>query len=483
MHCDTNRTQLHSGHGTCRSRLASLFNPGGLQIRMPPLSSLRRRRHPVFDWLRVASLSFIAACSTPQLQVDGQFNDWPNATDHVVVQDSTLWIKLHTAGQAVNLQQLDEPMHVRIQLEDPATQTIELAFSPEPNGMGVGMTRMHADGRREVMSPYELDVMFAPTVASNRFELTVDLATLLTGETDVVVTIPSREPIKVRVHPPSAHHAARIPSRAHDALRIVSWNVQFGELLKQRDRSAAILQALAPDVLLLQELVDDQTSTALCDFLNEALGTEPEPWQAAASPIGTRLRSMVAARSDDQTSRQTTIMLEGEPIRVALLHVRWHDRLWLAGSIHLQCCGGIDGPEDATRIAQVAAINEAIDRMNTTIPCAGAILGGDLNLVGSDTPLRMLIEGRDPSGDDALIAEGMQLDGTSAVTWSDVNSRFTPGRLDWIVYTGSSLQPSRSFVLDCTDLSVDTLEQHGLRCTDTAAISDHLPLVLDVVIR
>jgi endonuclease/exonuclease/phosphatase family metal-dependent hydrolase len=483
MHCDTNRTQLQSGLGECRPRLASLFYPGGLQNKMPPLSSLRRRRHPVFYWLLATCISCVTACSTPKMQVDGLFTDWPDATNHVLADGSTLWIELRTEGRPVNLQQLDEPMRVRLRLDEPAPQTIEIEFSPEPGGMGVGMSRMHADGRLEVMSPYELDVMFAPTVAADRFELAVDLAPLLTTATDVHVSVPSRKSATVRVNPRPADRSARIPPRADDALRIVSWNVQFGELLKQRDRSAAILQALAPDVLLLQELEDDQTADALCAFLGDTLGTDPAPWQAAASPVGTRLRSMVAARSDDQTSLRTAILLDGEPIRVAMLHVRWHDRLWLAGSIHLQCCGGIDGPEDATRIAQVAAINDAIDRMSSETPCAGAILGGDLNLVGSDTPLRMLVEERDRSGHDALIADGLQLDDRSAVTWTDVDSRFTPGRLDWIVYTGSSLRQTRSFVLDCEDLSADALERHGLHHADTASVSDHLPLVLDVAIR
>ena len=484
MHCDTNRTQLRSRTGECHPRFGTLFSPGGLQNKMPPLSSLRRRRHPVFCTALFALLSCLASCGRSHLTVDGRFDDWPDAPCRVVVEDSRLWIDLRTDGQPVNLQQLPEPMQVRVELDDGATQTIELTFSPEPGNMGVAMNRVLRNGRRESGSPYELDVMFAPTTASTRFELVVDLSPLMKSDGVVrLLDAPCDEFIEISDHPTPRIGSANIPTCEEDAIRIVSWNVQFGELLKQRARAGSILQSLDPDVLLLQELEDDQTTAELCTFLDETLGTDAGSWHATASPVGSRLRSMVAVRAAKPSAPTNPITVDGEPVRVAFLPFFWRQRLWLAGSIHLQCCGGVGGPQDDTRIAQSAAINDEVDRIMASGNFAGVIMGGDLNLVGSETPLQMLIEGRDRNGDDAMIADGMQLDGRSAVTWSDATSRFTPGRLDWLIYTGSSLRQSRSFVLDCEDLSPESRSRHGLQPTDTAAVSDHLPLILDVSIR
>lgn len=490
MHCDTNRTQLQSDSGIRRARLASLFYPGGLLYRMPPLSSLRRRRHPVFFMVLCTLLCSVACSRTPMI-VDGEFDDWHGSTDHVMVDGSMLWIDLHIDGPPSNLQQLDEPLQLQLHLDDGAQRKFELTFSPEPDNMGVELTRIYTSGRREAMSPYELDVMFAPTVAANRFELVVDLQPLLTGAANVrVLGLPTQQSTDVVVHPQAVLPAETIPQRDDSSLRIVSWNVQFGTLLKKRDRAAAVLRALDPDVLLLQELEDEQTPAELRDMLDEALGPGAGAWNITASPAGSGLRSMTAARfatPHDGMEFTAPFTADGKPVRASMLALQWAGRPWLACSVHLQCCGGIGGPQDALRIDQSHSINDAIDHAGERTSYAGVIIGGDLNLVGSSIPLHILTNGRDPMNNEtdgaARVAGGAQLDGLSATTWSDLDSRFTPGRLDWIIYSGSSLQETRSFVLDCEDLSRADLDRHDLRRTDTASISDHLPVVLDVSVK
>ena len=67
-----------------------------------------------------------------------------------------------------------------------------------------------------------------------------------------------------------------------------------------------------------------------------------------------------------------------------------------------------------------------------------------------------------------------------AITWRDEDSLFSPGRLDFIIYTDSLLN-IQGFILDSSVLPQDVLEVYGLQADDTGA-SDHLPLVADVVI-
>ncbi|MCH2148549.1 MAG: endonuclease/exonuclease/phosphatase family protein [Phycisphaerales bacterium] len=483
MHCNTIRTQLQSGTRFIQTRLASLFYPGGLQYGMPPLASLRRRRHSVIWISAYAWLSFCSACSTTDMQVDGQFNDWSNPTSRTQVVGSELWVDIRTPGPPVNLQQLTKPMTLELQLDDGMQQTIELTFSPLPRSMGVELAILHADGTREIRSPYELDVSFAPTIAANRFELAIDLASVTNGPVrGRLHGLDVHDQVEFFLNQPSqyANPTAHIPPSDDGSMRIVSWNVQFGTLLKKPLIAARLLRAMAPDVLLLQELEDEQTTQGLCAFLNATLGTTPHPWRAVASPPGSRLRSMVAARSHQPPPPMPAVVdRAGAPLRAAFMPITWGSKTWLAGSVHLRCCGGIGGPQDLERINESVAINDAIDGFIQTKLPAGIILGGDLNLVGSDKPLQILTTHRDLDGSDLHVANAMQLDQRSWATWSDDDSAFTPGRLDWLLYSGSALQQSCGFVLDTRDLAPSALDLHGLTVTDTAQISDHLPLVMD----
>jgi endonuclease/exonuclease/phosphatase family metal-dependent hydrolase len=149
----------------------------------------------------------------------------------------------------------------------------------------------------------------------------------------------------------------------------------------------------------------------------------------------------------------------------------------LVVSVHLKCCGRIGGQEDRTRIVQADAFRDALA---AALPPAGAlIVTGDLNLVGSRDPLEHLRRGLDREGRALEIADLLQLDGLSNVTWSDARQPFLPGRLDWLLYTRSALDFRGGFVFDSNDLRSKWLEQHGLRHEDSTDASDHYPLVAD----
>ncbi|MCD4691225.1 endonuclease, partial [bacterium] len=67
--------------------------------------------------------------------------------------------------------------------------------------------------------------------------------------------------------------------------------------------------------------------------------------------------------------------------------------------------------------------------------------------------------------------------------WRDDTSRFSPGKLDYIVYSDSVMKMTGGFVLWTEDLPHELLEKHGLRAGDTREASDHLPVVADFVVR
>ena len=64
-------------------------------------------------------------------------------------------------------------------------------------------------------------------------------------------------------------------------------------------------------------------------------------------------------------------------------------------------------------------------------------------------------------------------------TWRDARSSFSPGKLDYIVYSDSVLELRNAFSLETTLLSTEDLKRYGLRPMDTLDASDHLPVVAD----
>ena len=158
----------------------------------------------------------------------------------------------------------------------------------------------------------------------------------------------------------------------------------------------------------------------------------------------------------------------------------------LAVSAHLKCCGVAGGPEDLKRIGEVMAIRRAVIAASESVNYKGIVIGGDLNLVGGLLPLQMLIaqgEGLIADTDtlgDLLVVEALQPDGQGVQTWQEDGQSYTPGLLDYLMVTKSSLKPESAFVLDTSDLSLSLLEEHGLQVKDTAQASDHLPVVVDL---
>lgn len=362
--------------------------------------------------------------------IDGSFEDW-NEGQTTASDEYYLYHRI-TFPEARCLQQL--PDEHRIQLGD-----YEVVFSP--NGKGYGVTCFQ-DGREK--SPYEIGVVFAPTTASTAFEVRINK--------------PTSAPPKQFSFAPSSE----------DTVRVISWNVKFGQLLDQKDRGARILKALQPDILLLQELDGDDTPEMLGTFLAESLGGS---WHVHMS-TGTgekrhhQLRSVVA-------TKLKSVELDTEnitPRKTVMANIQVRDKTITFASLHLRCCGGPDSEAEQQRREEAIQLRSAIDGVDSD----GVIIAGDWNLVATNQPLLTVQQ------DDFSVVQALQPDGLLSATWSDTTSSFTPGRLDWMLVSTDIIKVQRGFVLDTADLDSETLKRHHLRSGDTAKISDHLPLVADL---
>jgi hypothetical protein len=124
-------------------------------------------------------------------------------------------------------------------------------------------------------------------------------------------------------------------------------------------------------------------------------------------------------------------------------------------------------------------------------PGTSFIILGDLNLVGDRQQLKTLLEGDIqnkstfgeggmPDWDDTPLADlvSYHTDAPAAYTWRNPNETFLPGRLDFMIYTGSAMEVRKSFVLNTESMSPARLARYTLDKTDTE-LSDHLPKVAD----
>jgi len=280
--------------------------------------------------------------------------------------------------------------------------------------------------------------------------------------------------------PPDAAPAApaapmRIARRDARDVRAVSWNVFNGALFADSAPFARLLTALHPEVICFQELGPGASVASLKAWLEENLPSA-YGWEVMVEPesqvgVATRLAGVRARPGlTDSSARQ--------PVRAASLLVAAANRRILVTSVHLRCCGRMGDERDRQRIAEADAVRRILRAGQFDLSPSGLLVMGDLNLVGSYEPLKIIQFQNDLNATDLLVVEPLVLGDETTTTWRDAGQPFLPGRLDYALLSDAVLTLSQSFILDTERLSVDELRRLGLERDDSRA-SDHLPVVVD----
>ena len=279
------------------------------------------------------------------------------------------------------------------------------------------------------------------------------------------------------------------------------WNV-FGLPAPHRGKVGRILRAIDPDVILLTELSSTTTSGPIEAWLNGFNERDRAPWQVMVGKSGGQLSAVALRGRLDRAFEKVAYPPDTLTSLVTFLSpdVRWNvrafneergigvtggsgsvaERRLLMVALDLSSGGGPETFNDAVRLSEAAAIADATRDATHLGSVEGVIIGGDFNLVGSRDPLDVLLRGLDVDRSTLTAAPALKLDGRSNATWRALfgGSQFTPGRLDWLLYSDSALELLGSFAFDAADLSPAWLAQHRLVATDSLA-SDHLPVVAD----
>ncbi len=448
--------------------------------------------------------------------LDGSFTDWEDAER---ADADGRWVWLRFTPQTRPVQAIQAAAHttrVRIDADmDPRTgaaieyprtgmeaigvqpQGVDLLieFSPRNEqggiGIGAGVTRFDAGGDAIQIGHSDIGMACLPTYGSDAYELRIDR---LAGESGVlpasgmievvvdqidtdgktlwwekyVVELPERDAAP-------ALHDLSLPTKREGTVRVMSANVLFSSPLTKPDAFARLLGQTGPDVILYQEWFRTERGK-VAGWLGEHAGEQWSlhfPDEQAGVAIATR--HPIVARYDKVLPPSG----EGRPARACAALINTDAGELLAISVHLKCCGGAGSEEDLTRIDQARAINAFVDWVHGQHPDAMVVIGGDFNLVGSRTPLEVMARGLGIGGDDLDAVGPAVLGDSTMVTWVDEKSRFSPGRLDWMLYDDSRSVLEHAFMIDTRVLSDASLEAMGLERGDSMA-SDHLPMLVDL---
>lgn len=422
------------------------------------------------------------------IRIDGRFEDWqgveacasdPNgdaegAFDitkvYAVSQGSVLYLRFDT-GRVLNLQN---------GVEGEGTLLIHIDL-PEKRRLTINTRgrRAYLSDDSESQIPWDsLKYIVGPTYAQNEFEIQVDLGMFEVdcGKTVGIHFGGSDEldtPIEFKLSEPSGVPTRRDHERKPDTdVRIVSFNTYL-EGLSDPDReeaAARLLSSVDGDVYCFQEEWKTERHGEILDHLMPLC--DANHWHTH------KVHGCVIA------SKYPMTILPSKNNRYATARVEMPRRNVFIVSVHLSAMGYIDSREDRLRIEQANDIATTIDEIYAGKYDEGAsseenpaiVILGDYNLVGSRTPLDIII-GTENHGLKNWMTPN--LIGESIITWrGGPRASFAPGKLDYVVYSGKTLVPKNGFILDSELLNQERRTQLQLEADDSK-VSDHLPITVD----
>lgn len=448
--------------------------------------------------------------------LDGRFADW--ASDEEGYADGR-WVWLRFAPQTRPTQAIQAaPYTTRIRIDtdmDPNTgeaiaypregdeaigvqpQGVDLLieFSPvnEQGGVGIGSSVRAFDAKGEArdLGHNVVGMACLPTHSSEQYELRLDrlapgsavlpgsgMIGVVVDQVDAqgktlwwekyVVELPERDAME-------SLQDLTMPSKAAGAVRVMSANVLFSSPLTNPAPFERILASAKPEVILYQEWFRSERAQVE-GWLKTHAG---ENWSLHFPDENAGVAIATSGEILAKYDRVLPPSGEGRPARAGAALIGTDAGELLAISVHLKCCGAAGGEEDLTRIDQAKAINAFVNWVHEQHPDAMVVIAGDFNLVGSRTPLEVLSRGLGIGGEDLQAVSPEVLGDSTMVTWVDEKSRFSPGRLDWMLYDPSRSVINEAFMLNTRVLSDASLSAMGLERGDSQA-SDHLPMFVDL---
>jgi endonuclease/exonuclease/phosphatase family metal-dependent hydrolase len=473
-------------------------------------------KKPILLLLLFFTSSLLFAQSLP-IEIDGDFDEWQDATlifeiDQVNPAPEGIHVKRIWAANDDRFMFLKFEVDREITLleNNPLVLLINSDNDPstgyDPNNIGAELrwvfgnrqgTFHHASSTHNIQYPH-IRLRTAPTVTSNTFEIAIgresqpngisqlfptdEFTIHFQGENNSIATgvykfyqelVPSPDPIPL--------------TRFDDSdVRVLAFNAWSDKLFNEQftNEYRRILEALDPDIIAFQEIWNHnavQTAQRVelllpsgDDFQWHAVKLDQGNVTVSKYPI---LDSWHIQVNGSDRHRLTASLID--------LPEAYDTNLMLV-NIHLRCCSGGESNRWNEVAALASFVNDARDEGGLLQLPEGTpiVLAGDFNLVGSSGQLAAIqtdVLDWDGSGFERVRAR--QTEKRMHYTWRNDNGGFSPGKLDYIFYSGSSLILKNKYTLQVEEMSPEQRELYGLQYGDTKAASDHLPHVADFELK
>jgi len=463
-----------------------------------------------------------------RILVDGIFDDWKEFpviyTDangdggfsgvdfgqlQIYNDDKYIFFLIET-GIEINLQDLND---ITIYLD--TDDNINTGFSVN----GIGAELEYTFGNRsgyfyESDNSFEIfhnniNLVSAPTVTSNRFEISIKRDITLSGipvfqNDDIKIVfkdniingdlIPSSN--EVVEYTFTSNSLEPLPDysiqKQHNAdFRIVSYNVLFNGLFEQSriPSFTRIFQAIQPDIIGFQEIYDFTSEQVAIQMESMLPSTNGQQWYHAKEGPDCHAISRYPILESalipgyNQDAGNGAFLIDIPNIEKKLLLI----------VAHPPCCA--NNTERQIEVDLMMQFLREAKNGNGPIPLeadAPIVIVGDMNLVGDNRQLETILSGDiydestygpdfspDWDGNNLLDSHPYITGAPFSYTWYNEGSSFSPGKLDYIIYSGSNLILQNKYSLFTPLLSQDTIDTFKFLGNDVLVASDHLPVVTD----
>jgi len=472
------------------------------------------------------SLLFIsilyALFSSAQIVVDGQIEEWDNqneiidaANDGNAIEileleasnDSNfLYLRL-AFGTEINL---TENNNLKLYIDTDNNEQTGLSF----DNLGAELVWNFGDNdgtsylQNQTTSLYFEDIFFRalPTHTDTNFEVLIDRTILINGNAlfptnaisiKIVESNGDRLPNIGQSYTysfnniQSEYQNITFEKIEDNDIRLMSWNTKLDGLLDniRRSKFKKVIELMDPDIIAFQE-VWDMTLLEASEFMEEIY-----PNQAWYVVKNDNEDNIVVSKYPILENHTVLNNKRIQAVKIDLPDYFLKDLLII--NTHLKCCGG--DSNDAERQFESDAIAKFIlDLKFGNAPISidaqtPILVVGDMNFVGSGEQRQTILNGTimdtntfgyggPLDWDDSNLQDLIPLQSNLplAVTWRNDNSFFSPGRLDYIFYTESTLNISKHFIFQAETLNDASLTAINFEGNETTVASDHFPLIADL---
>lgn len=467
-------------------------------------------------------------CSTPidQIYLDGEFTDWhhlsPLYQDQIGDQEpghldfGKIWMTNDSYSLYLRIEVGTE---INLQNDNDLALFVDTDGDPTSGKYvnGIGADLIYEFGKRHGVFFSETDTIHIshsaiglvtfPTVTSNQFEIAIKRSSMPDNRTqlfrgkgirllimeetvggDVLPDKPGGVKYMFREKVPRQKAPVSIKKRDPGSIRVMTNNALSDGMFKPGQFAAIskIIRAVQPEIVTFQEIYNYDAEAVLQQIEKIIPSTDGQPWYSMKGGRDIVVISRFPIEAGTSIDGNGAFLIDVS---------RWFKSKLLLIGAHLPCCGNNEGRRNEID-ALMMFLRQSKDGQGG-IPLAEntpIILLGDLNLVGDSQQLRTLLTGdiQDtvrfgpkmiPDWDGSGFADLMPYctNVPFSFTWYDPNASFGPGRLDFMIYSDSVIEPVKKFVLFTPALPADSLTKYDLSADDALNASDHLPVVADFV--